>query len=207
MSFSTATITHTFSNADQTPASGSIEFTLSDLMTNGTGTLVPASITANLNSSGQLSQPLTSNVDPATWSLTGTATSGSFELQFTTGSVVVTTAQLAYNCTAAQVQAAVAALPGLAGVTCTGGPLGSASVTLAGLPGDTSIVVVPSVTGGTVTVALTSAGTVPAAPQNSQWRVDLRILGAAIKTFFIVVPAGGGTVDLFSLIPNQQQVA
>ena len=66
MSFTQTTVTHSVLNADQTPASGSIEFTLSKRVTNGSTTIVPASITANLNSSGQLSQALTSNVDAAT---------------------------------------------------------------------------------------------------------------------------------------------
>lgn len=66
MSFTTATITHTFINADGTAASGSVKFTLTGLMTNGTTTIVPSSLTANLNGSGVLSQTLTSNVDPGT---------------------------------------------------------------------------------------------------------------------------------------------
>jgi hypothetical protein len=113
VSFSAATVTHSFENADATAASGSVQFTLTGAMTNGTTTIVPASVTANLNNSGVLSQSLTSNVD---------------------------------------------------------------------------------------------TGTVPAAPSNTQWRVDLRILGAQEESFFIVVPTGGGTVDLFSLIPSAQQV-
>lgn len=105
--FSQATVTHTFENADGTPASGSIEFTLTKRMTNGTLTIVPASITANLNGSGALSQALTSNVDAAT------------------------------------------------------------------------------------------------IPQDASWRVDFRILGAQQETFWIVVPTGGGTVDLGSLLSQQ----
>ena len=110
MSFSQCTITHAVTNADDTPASGSITFTLSGRMTNGTTTIVPAAITANLNSSGQLSQALYSNVD--------------------TGTV----------------------------------------------------------------------------PQDTNWRVDFRILGAEAETFFIIVPTGGGSVDLGSLLPGAQQV-
>lgn len=95
MSFSQPTITHTFENADGTAGSGAIQFTLSAMMTNGTTSIVPAEITANLNSSGVLSQALTSNIDPAT---------------------------------------------------------------------------------------------VPAAPQSTQWRVDARVLGAQVQTYFITVP-------------------
>lgn len=66
MAFTTQTITHKFENADGTAASGSIEFTLSGRMTNGTTTIIPASITANLDSNGNLSQALTSNSDAGT---------------------------------------------------------------------------------------------------------------------------------------------
>ncbi|GAC1535723.1 MAG: hypothetical protein NVS3B1_30050 [Marmoricola sp.] len=107
MPFSAATITHTFQNADLTPASGSITCRLSGRMTNGTTTIVPAEITANLNASGVLSQSLTSNVDVGT------------------------------------------------------------------------------------------------TPQNTEWQVDIRILGAQQETFSIIVPTGGGTVDLGTLLPNQ----
>ncbi len=110
MAFSQCTVTHTFENADGTAASGSIEFTLTNIMTNGATTLVPASITANLNGSGQLSQALTSNAD--------------------TGTI----------------------------------------------------------------------------PTTTQWRVDLRILGAQQQTYFITVPTGGGTADLFTLMPGAQQI-
>ena len=66
MAFGSCTVTHSFLNADKSPASGNIEFTLTQRITNGTTTLVPASITANLGSSGQLSQVLTPNNDTAT---------------------------------------------------------------------------------------------------------------------------------------------
>jgi hypothetical protein len=107
VSFSQATISHSFENADGTAASGSITFQLSKRITNGTTTIVPAEITANLNGSGALSQALTSNVD---------------------------------------------------------------------------------------------VGTVPS---DSTWIVSMRILGASVEEFSIVVPTGGGTVDLGSLLPQQ----
>jgi hypothetical protein len=110
VSFTQSTITHTFTNADGTPASGSIEFTLTKMMTNGVNSIVPASITANLDASGDLSQALTSNGD------TGTS------------------------------------------------------------------------------------------PTDAQWRVDIRILGAQNVTEFIVVPTGGGSIDLATLLPSTQQV-
>jgi hypothetical protein len=49
-------------------------------------------------------------------------------------------------------------------------------------------------------------GTVPAPPNNTNWRVDIRIAGAPVKTYYIVVPAVSGSVDLFTLIGTQQQV-
>lgn len=106
MAFSQATITHTFENADGTPASGSIEFSLTKRMSQVGQTIVPGSITANLNAQGQLAQNLTANTDAAT------------------------------------------------------------------------------------------------IPQDAQWRADFRILGAEEESFWIVVPSGGGTVDLFSLLPQ-----
>ena len=66
MAFTQSTVTHTFLNADQTPASGTITFQLSKRITNGTTSIVPAEITSNLNVSGQLSVALTSNADAAT---------------------------------------------------------------------------------------------------------------------------------------------
>ncbi len=66
MSFSARTITHSFVNADGTPASGSVEFTLSERMTNGSTTMVPASITTNLDNSGNLSQSITCTDDEDT---------------------------------------------------------------------------------------------------------------------------------------------
>lgn len=66
MAFTTRTITHTFVNADGTPASGSVTFTLTKRMTNGATTIVPAEVVAALSASGQLSQALTANNDPGT---------------------------------------------------------------------------------------------------------------------------------------------
>lgn len=67
MPFTTRQVTHTFSNADGSPASGSVTAALSKRMTNGTTTIVPAAeVTAALNSSGQLSMTLTANDDTGT---------------------------------------------------------------------------------------------------------------------------------------------
>lgn len=110
MSFSTATITHTYENADGTPASGQVKFTLTRAITNGSITIVPASITAALSSSGVLSQALTANND-----------SGTF-------------------------------------------------------------------------------------PTDSQWQVYVEILGAKVEEYTILVPTGGGSIDLGTLLPSAQQV-
>jgi hypothetical protein len=50
----------------------------------------------------------------------------------------------------------------------------------------------------------TDAGTVPIFPI-PQWRVDIRIMGAPVQTFWTTV-APGSTVDLFTLIPDEEQV-
>lgn len=64
--FTTATITHTFKNPDGTPASGAITFQLTKRMSQSGTTITPGEITATLDSSGDLSQSLTSNVDAGT---------------------------------------------------------------------------------------------------------------------------------------------
>jgi hypothetical protein len=67
--FTRATVTHTFTNADGTAASGSLEFTLEAAMTNGSVTLVPGThASAQLDSSGNVSQELASTQDPDTFS-------------------------------------------------------------------------------------------------------------------------------------------
>lgn len=65
MAFSTRQITHNFENSDGTAASGTITFTLTKRITNGTTTMVPSVISATL-AAGALSQALTSNLDVAT---------------------------------------------------------------------------------------------------------------------------------------------
>lgn len=66
MSFSMCTVGHTFNNADGTPSSGSVEFTLSVRMSQPGTTIMPGSITATLNGSGMFSQALAANLDTAT---------------------------------------------------------------------------------------------------------------------------------------------
>ena len=66
MSFSTRTVTHLFQNADGTAASGRLVFTLTGRMTNGTTTIVPAEVSANLDNTGAISVSLTANNDTAT---------------------------------------------------------------------------------------------------------------------------------------------
>ena len=107
MAFTQRKLTHTVQNADATPGSGSITFTLTKRITNGTTTILPSEITANLNAKGELSQELIANTDSET------------------------------------------------------------------------------------------------VPQDSQWRVDFRLLGDTQETFYITVPVGPGTTDLGSLLPQQ----
>lgn len=107
MAFTKRKITHLVTEPSGAAASGSIEFTLSKRITNGAETIVPGSVSAPLNSTGELSVELPSNSD---------------------------------------------------------------------------------------------AGTTPS---DSQYRVDLRITGAAPETFWIVVPTGPGTTDLGSLLPKE----
>lgn len=66
MSFTTATITHKFTNADGSAGSGAVTFTLNKRITQPGQTIIPGEITATLNASGDLSQSLTSNVDATT---------------------------------------------------------------------------------------------------------------------------------------------
>lgn len=94
--------------------------------------------------------------------LTGTATGGTFTFTFTRSDnqTLVTTAALAFNATAAQVLAAIQAVaaPGQA-VSSSGGALGTAAVPVV-FSTSTPIGSVNAalLTGGTVTVALTNAG-------------------------------------------------
>jgi len=66
VSFSRRLITHTVENADGTPGSGAITFTLTKRITNNGTTILPSEITANLNSEGKLSQELLANTDQET---------------------------------------------------------------------------------------------------------------------------------------------
>ena len=111
MAFTSASVTHQFNYADGTPASGTVEFSLTKRIANGGTSVAPTSVSYPLSSSGSLVAVLVSNSD------TGTA------------------------------------------------------------------------------------------PTDSQWRVDIRIQGTEIETDYIVVPTGGGTIDLGSLLPSAQQVA
>ena len=66
MSFSSASVVHSFLNADGTPASGVVEFTLTKRIANSGTSIVPNSIVCQLSSSGALVAVLTSNLDTAT---------------------------------------------------------------------------------------------------------------------------------------------
>lgn len=66
MAFTAPVITHTFTNATGTSASGTVTFTLLNRMTNGTKTIIPGTISPTLSSTGALSQAVTSNLDAGT---------------------------------------------------------------------------------------------------------------------------------------------
>lgn len=67
MSFTTITVTHQFLNLDGSTASGVVAFRLTKRITNGTATYATEiPVHATLNPSGQLSQSLPANNDPAT---------------------------------------------------------------------------------------------------------------------------------------------
>lgn len=66
MAFSTATLTHKYVNADQSPGSGEVVFTLLGPMTNAGVTIVPAHVTTTVQADGSISQTLTSTIDSGT---------------------------------------------------------------------------------------------------------------------------------------------
>ena len=55
---------------------------------------------------------------------------------------------------------------------------------------------------GKLSVKLVSNQDPATLPEDSQWRMDWRILGAEPETFTIIVPTGGGTVELSKLLPT-----
>lgn len=64
--FTRAKVTHSFENADSTPSSGRITFTLTKRVTNGNQTITPSSVAVNLPANGQLSVELVANNDAGT---------------------------------------------------------------------------------------------------------------------------------------------
>lgn len=58
---------------------------------------------------------------------------------------------------------------------------------------------------GVLSQAVTCNTDIGTVPINAEWRVDIRIQNSDVQTFFIVVPPGE-TVDLFTLIPEQEQI-
>lgn len=56
--------------------------------------------------------------------------------------------------------------------------------------------------GGALSQVLTSNVDTGTIPQDAEWIVTLRIQGDTADTYSIVVPSGGGTVDLYSLLPQ-----
>ena len=66
MAFTTASVTHSFQNADGTAASGKVTFDLTRRMTNSGTTVIPTDIAAQLSATGGISVTLTANNDAGT---------------------------------------------------------------------------------------------------------------------------------------------
>ena len=98
--------------------------------------------------------------------LTGTASSGTFTIQVSAGGVSFVTAVLPALATAAQIQAALQALPniGAGGITCSGGPLATGTVVCAfagsnvNQPQTLMVINGGALVGGSVTIAHTTTG-------------------------------------------------
>lgn len=56
---------------------------------------------------------------------------------------------------------------------------------------------------GNLSQGLTSNVDAATVPQSTSWLMTMRIQGAETESFAIVVPSGGGTVDLATLLPQQ----
>jgi hypothetical protein len=67
LAFTSVEISHQFSNADGTAASGTVEFTLSGRMTNGTQSIMKtAAVTVALDGTGSFTKALPANDDAGT---------------------------------------------------------------------------------------------------------------------------------------------
>lgn len=66
MAFTQRTVTHQFTNADGTPASGSVTCVLTKRMTNSGQTVAPGEVTTSLSGSGAMSVSLFANNDTGT---------------------------------------------------------------------------------------------------------------------------------------------
>lgn len=230
--FSISTVTHIFSNADGSPSSGLVTFTLSDMMTNGSETYMPTRFSAILT------EDVLSTIGPLSTSLPLTITTGSNDTfkwepsgeTFTIAAGTLTT-----------VAEAVAALSNAIGsisserfstyvtVTAAGSSIlftsvaaghtdnghqikdntSPSSTPITDLFGTSPITFAGGVDGGQMSQDLVSnmdTDTVPSPPWSTRWRVDFHIDGASQRTYYIKVPAGGNTFDLFDLIPGNQQV-
>lgn len=170
MALSTCLLTHVFTNADGTPSSGVVEFSLTGRMTNGTTTIVPASINAALSSSGALSQSLTSNLDAATvpqnaqWRVDLRILGLQPETLFITVPSAVFTANTTIT------------TPTLSSVSSFGALAVGQTVTGAGIPGGTTITAINSVA-GTATMSNNATATASAVPITiSALTIDLGVL-------------------------------
>lgn len=66
MAFTQRTITHNFTNADGTPASGAVTFELTKRMSQPGQTIVPGEVSSALDASGNLSQSVAPTNDSGT---------------------------------------------------------------------------------------------------------------------------------------------
>ena len=232
--FSTATIEHLFLNADGTGADGYIVFSLSDMLTNGGSTYLPTRFEVVLESevaaeytSGAVSVPIT--ITPASNdTFVYTPFVGGVPEVFTiAGGTYSTLATLAAALNAATGSVSSERFDTKVDVTVSGSDLvftaivsGSAhngdsiadhttSTIITTLLGSSPVHLVGGEDEGYLTIGLVStvdADTKPAPPHSPRWRLDFHIDGSKRETYWIAVPAGGGTWDLFDLIPTIQQV-
>lgn len=67
------------------------------------------------------------------------------------------------------------------------------------LPGEVTATLDAS---GAISVSLYSNADPGTVPTDASWLCTLRLLGAGEETFDIIIPTGGGTVDLATLLPG-----
>lgn len=60
-------------------------------------------------------------------------------------------------------------------------------------------------TTGAISQSLAANNDPDTVPQDVQWEVTIEQTGADVVSYYITVPTGGGSVDLGTLLPSQQQ--